>query len=47
MNNNEVSKIFHKENVNRNKKVKIGFKEYEIIKQPEIIELPNELLRRN
>ena len=30
-----------------NNKVKIGYKEYEIIKQPEIIELPNELLRKN
>lgn len=31
----------------KNNKVKIGYKEYEIIKQPGIIELPSELLRRN
>ncbi len=30
-----------------NKKVKIGYKEYEIVKEKEIIELPSELLRRN
>lgn len=31
----------------KNNKVKIGYKEYEIVKEKEIIELPSELLRRN
>ena len=28
--------------IQKNKKVKIGYKEYEIVKKPEIIDLPNE-----
>lgn len=45
----EAEKLTYEEAIKtpQNNKVKIGYKEYEIVKEKEIIELPNELLRRN